>query len=128
MAYINEAFYRDSYFGENAGADFHRLASRASDDIDAACPSGFVLDALPSAQATLVKKAVAAQLEFYVQNGDTYNEAAGGSESIGSFSRSSGPRQRNPAGLCPRARSYLEQTGLMYRGVAVLQTGSEEDE
>ncbi len=122
MSYIDLAYYSDTYFGVDAGADFPRLAARASDDIDLATGHSFVFGSLTEPVLTLVKKAVCAQVEVYVQNGDTYNDGENaGSEQIGSFSRTVGYQQRkSPAALCPRARAYLEQTGLMFRGVEVL--------
>lgn len=126
MSHIDLAYYSDTYFGVDAGADFPRLAARASDDIDLATGHSFVFGSLAEPALTLVKKAVCAQVEFYVQNGDTYNEYAAGGESIGSFSRSAGAAGSKPSALCPRAKAYLEQTGLMFRGVEVLYTATEE--
>jgi hypothetical protein len=81
-----------------------------------ACLNAIVLDDLDETQLALLKKAVAAQVEYYVTNGDEYNVGTANSESIGSYS-TSGATAKNPAALCPRARAYLEQTGLMFRGV-----------
>lgn len=122
MAYIDEAFYEDEYFGVDAGAEFNRFAKRASDDIDANTMNSIALADLDAAQLAGVKNATAAQVEFYVQNGDTYNESeTAGSEQIGSYSRNTGYQQRKSSvALCPRARSYLEQTGLMSRAVAMI--------
>lgn len=119
MAHISAAYYLDEYFGEDVGSQFPRLAARASDDIDLAAGTAIDIDALINTQRDLVRKATAAQVEFYAQNGDTYNEPQGGGESIGSFSRSAAAAGSKPAAaLCPRARAYLEQSGLMYRGIA----------
>jgi hypothetical protein len=128
MSYIDLAYYSDTYFGVDAGADFPRLAARASDDIDLATGHSFVFGSLTEPALTLVKKAVCAQVEFYVQNGDTYNETeSAGNEQIGSYSRTTGFQQRKSrASLSPRAQAFLEQTGLMFRGVEVLYTATEE--
>ena len=119
MAHISAAYYNDEYFGAPAGDLFPRYAARASDDIDLAIGEALDVDALPESQRNLVKKATAAQVEWYAQNGDTYNEPQGGGESIGSFSRS-GQAGGSPAALSPRARAYLDQSGLMYRAVRIL--------
>lgn len=125
MAYITLAFYTDTYFGVSAGSDFNRLAARASDDIDIATMHSIVEADLTAIELLLVQKATAAQVEYYVQNGDPYNEPeTAGSEQIGSFQRSISYQQRkSPAALCPRALAYLEQSSLMGRGVANLIDG-----
>lgn len=121
MAYIDAQYYNSFYYGVPVGADFARLAKRASDDVDIACNYGIVLDDLSPQQLEQLKNAVAAQIEYYVENGDEYNSSvAGGSVSVGSYSESAGSGQRSPAALCPRAMAYLEQTGLMFRGAEVL--------
>ena len=118
MAYIDETYYENTYYGVDAGTDFARLAARASDDIDMATRYSIVLADLDAGQLALVKKATCAQVEFYVQNGDTYNDQAGGSESIGSYSHSGGP-VKAPA-VSPRSVAFLEQSGLMGRQVETL--------
>lgn len=130
MAYVTESYYETTYFGVDAGAYFNRLAARASDDITAACPmadkdsTGEVLDqaALTVEQLALLKKATCAQIEWYVQNGDDYNEASGGNGArIGSYSEGSGGASiKRAAGLAPRAKGYLEQSGLMSRAIHVI--------
>lgn len=118
-AYIDATYYNSTYFGKSAGTEFDRLAARASDDVDIACLNQIVLADLDEVQLSLLKKAVAAQIEYYVVNGDEYNESGVSGESIGSFS-TSGARVKNPASLCPRSMAYLEQTGLMFRGMEAL--------
>jgi len=130
MAYVTESYYETTYFGVDAGADFNRLAARASDDITAACPmmpkdsTGEALDQTDFTveQIALLKKATCAQIEWYVQNGDDYNDASGGGGSrIGSYSEGSGGASvKKAAGLAPRAKGYLEQSGLMSRAVHVI--------
>lgn len=125
MAYIDETFYESEYFGQDAGADFNKLAARASDDIDLACLNPIVVEDLEAADLLLLKKATAAQVEWYVLNGETYNDGAGvGSEAIGSYSRQVNLTQnRKPMELCPRAKSFLERTGLMFRGASLVDGG-----
>lgn len=122
MAYVDESFYKNEYFGLDCGAAFARLAARATDDIDAATMHRIIdVTALPASVALLVKKATSAQIEFYFMNGDTYNEVeTAGSESIGNYSRNTGYQQRvSPSSICPRAKELLELTGLMFRGACV---------
>lgn len=131
MSYCTASYYDSVYFGESAGDRFDRLAARASDDIDIAARFQVNLAALPAAHRDLVAKATAAQIEWYVLNGDTYNDQ-GDTESIGSYSRTGGKSAvtGKPAALCPRARAYLEQTGLLNRTVSVIDSTSslEEDQ
>lgn len=124
MAYITLSYYKTDYLGVDPSDDtaLTRAIARASDDVDMQTGYGIVLDDLDAAQLAMVQKATAAQAEFYVQNGDTYNEAGQVSgERIGSYSRSGGAAaSKSQSSLCPRARAYLEQSGLMSRGIRVL--------
>jgi hypothetical protein len=122
MIAVDSIYFLETYLGVDpitAGV-LPRILARASDDIALACPGGIPDEALLGAgPSDLVRRAVCAQAEFYVLNGDTYNDSeTAGSEQIGSFNKAVGLTQRRPAGsLAPRAIQYLEQTGLMYRGV-----------
>lgn len=124
MAYITLSYYKTDYLGVDPSDDtaLTRAIARASDDVDMQTGYGIVLADLDAAQLAMVQKATAAQAEFYVQNGDTYNSGEqAGSENIGAYGRTVGYQQRkSPVSLCPRARAYLEQSGLMYRGIRVL--------
>lgn len=125
MAYVTESYYTSTYFGTSAGTDFNRLAARASDDITAQCPiqnkdaTGEVLDLslLTIRQLALLQKATCAQIEWYVNNGDDYNDGGQvGSFQIGAYSQQKNLTQQRAAGaLSPRAQAYLEQSGLMSR-------------
>jgi len=118
MSYVDQTYYTDTYYGKDAGMDFDRYAMRASDDIDAACLQSIVLPELDAMQLTLLKKATCAQIEWYVVQGDVYNDqpSNGGNETIGGYSNSRGGNQsssgRPSIALSPRAMAYLEQTGL----------------
>lgn len=126
MSYIDSTYYTSTYFGNSAGSNFDRYAARASDDVDFACMQSIVVADLDAAQLELVKKATCAQVEWYVAQGDIYNEQpVGGSESIGGYSRSSGGSSgsaKSNMALSPRAMAYLEQTGLTNRACAVFGT------
>lgn len=122
MSYIDSTYYTSTYYGKSAGTDFDRYAMRASDDVDMACLNLIVLADLDAAQLALLKKATCAQVEWYVNQGDLYNESEqAGAEQIGGYSRNVGLTQRkSPVALCPRAMAYLEQSGLMSRNAAIL--------
>lgn len=131
MSYCSATYYDSVYFGEPAGDKFDRLAARASDDVDIAARFQINMAALPAVHRDLVAKATAAQIEWYVLNGDTYNDQ-GDTESIGSYSRTGGKSAvtGKPAALCPRARAYLEQTGLLSRAITMIEptSATEEDQ
>ena len=123
MPYITLDYYKTTYLGIDPQDDtaLSRAIARASDDIDMHTGFGIALADLDEAQLDQVQRATAAQAEFYVQNGDTYNEAAaGGSERIGSYSTSGAAARSSGGGLSSRAVRYLEQSGLMYRGARIL--------
>ena len=130
MAYIDVEYYNNVYKGLDVGEDFERYAERASDLIDQI--TGYKIADLavlhPRIQE-LVKKATAAQVEFYVLNGGP--EGVDGNDgnlnqvAIGSFEyQTSRMGQQIPAGkqehrVAPAALAYLEPTGLLYQGVRV---------
>lgn len=114
MSYIDSAFYKNVYLGQDAGTDFARLEMRASDDIDNMC-NGFIFDKLEDWRKELVKKAVAAQVEYYVVNGETYNDVENGG-SLGSYSA---PQSKHRT-LAPRAAEYLFDAGLLTRIARVI--------
>lgn len=136
MSYVTESYYETTYYGVDAGSNFNRYAARASDDITAMCPmmkkdaTGEALDLteLSTTQLALLQKATCAQIEWYVNNGDDYNDSQDVvGESIGNWSRQSSLTQRRAAGgLAPRAMVYLEQSGLMSRAVAILTSDCED--
>jgi len=130
VAYIDVEYYNNVYKGLDVGEDFERYAERASDLIDQI--TGYKIADLavlhPRIQE-LVKKATAAQVEFYVLNGGP--EGVDGNDgnlnqvAIGSFEyQTSRMGQQIPAGkqehrVAPAALAYLEPTGLLYQGVRV---------
>ncbi len=124
MAYITLDYYKTDYLGVDPGDDteLSRAIARASDDVDMQTMHSIVLADLTAEQLAMVQKATAAQAEFYVQNGDTYNEgASAGSERIGSYSRGGAASSSGSAPVfAPRARGYLEQSGLMSRSIRIL--------
>ncbi|MGM0816044.1 MAG: hypothetical protein ACQEUO_11000 [Bacillota bacterium] len=134
MTYITPDYYNNDYMGAPAPTDkdLNRYIKRASDVIDQV--TGYKLygdkfDKLPDVIKDIVRKATAAQVEFYVVKGGDAALNAGensmDSVSVGSFSYSGGSggsdgdSGRNFGRISPSALSFLSQTGLLYRGVFV---------
>ena len=131
VAYIDAEYYNNTYKGVDAGDDLDRYIERASDLVDQVTGYKIVdLSALHPRIQELVKKATAAQVEFYVLNGgpegvDGSTDGSFSQVSIGAFQYQSGRiNQQIPAGkqehrVAPAALAYLEPTGLLYQGVRV---------
>lgn len=124
MGYITEDYYRDVYMGEPA-ENLGMLIARASDIIDdiTMMRIGGVtgLDRLSPVIAERVRRAVAAEAEFLASAGgaaeiDAASVCSG--FSIGKFSVSGGSSSKSGSAMVSNsAVSYLEPTGLLYRGV-----------
>src|SRR5690554_7948692 len=130
VAYIDAEYYNNTYKGVDAGDDLDRYIERASDLVDQV--TGYNIrdfEALPPFIQEQVKKATAAQVEFYVLHGGpggvdgtdgAFNQAA-----FGYFEyQTARMGQQTPAGkqehrVAPAALAYLEPTGLLYRGVGI---------
>lgn len=131
VAYIDAEYYNNVYKGVDAGDDLDRYIERASDLVDQVTGYKIAdLSALHPRIQELVKKATAAQVEFYVLNGgpegvDGSTDGSFSQVSIGAFQYQSGRiNQQIPAGkqehrVAPAALAYLEPTGLLYQGVWV---------
>lgn len=127
VGFIDLDYYKNVYSGYDPGDDdeLTKAIIRASDDINAAAgwQLGSDISELDTIVKNLVYKATAAQTEWYVLNGETYNEDSGaGSVTISKFSYSNGSSSSasgDSMSLCKRAKMYLAQSGLMYRGVGV---------
>lgn len=125
MGYITEDYYRNVYCGNDVdGIDV--LIERASDIIDNVTMMRIGgeegLARLSPVIAERVRRAVAAEVEYLGAVGGTVEvETAAklGGFSIGKFSVSSGSSSSGGAAdfLSPSALSYLEPTGLLYRGI-----------
>ena len=131
MAYITYQQYFDQYGdpGISAG-DFQMYAGLASDQIDSITqyriPQGGGISALPVFVQSLVQKATAAQILYYIQNGleTVLSGQIGQSFTVGKVSVSGGSiRAANATAgsllVSPLAVSILEQTPLMERGISV---------
>lgn len=127
MAYIDKQYYDDEFQGESIedDAEFNRVAKRASEIIDQLTMYKLAINGLESLtdfQQEQVKKATAAQVEFYQLKGG-YAEVESGEDfsnfSIGSFTYSKGGASDNKQAdrISPSTMTYLEPTGLLYRGI-----------
>lgn len=126
MAYITYEQYQAMYGTPSvSGPEFQMYATAASDIIDSITQYRIVeggLSALPALVQTLVQKAAAAQVLYLTQNGleAVVSGQTGQGFTVGKVSVDGG----NTGGLtaaqltvCPMAKAYLEQTGLMERSV-----------
>lgn len=122
MAYIDSAYY--TAWGGTVTTDFTVMANRASDVIDLLTQfRARDFDELTELQQELIKKACCCQVDFFAEYG--INSAVYGGESwtVGKVSvgQKNGIASEYIAkGIAPSAVDYLEQSGLMYRGVMVL--------
>jgi hypothetical protein len=125
-AYADYTYYTGTYLGTAiASADFARLALRASEVIDEITfgrASIIVAAATDTATIALIKNATCAVAEKYQEN-----EAAGGndgiaSESIGAnsvtYTANAYAQLSQLAKLAKAAKTYLGNTGLMFKGFA----------
>ncbi|EGL83731.1 protein gp8 [Caldalkalibacillus thermarum TA2.A1] len=132
MGYITSDYYINTYNGADAGFELGKYIERASDLIDQV--TGYKIkdfDSLPPFVQEQVKKATAAQVEFYVMQGGDEAVNAGqndlGRVGIGGFSytrdtvHSATSESKDANRVSPAALAYLEPTGLLYRGLDVVQ-------
>ena len=130
-AIVDFTYYRDVYMGTEADStSFPALNAHASRVIGMMTrwqvdESNFA--ELPPIIQTMYKLAVCSQVDFLSING--IESVAGGEESVG-FSvgkvRVDGKAKASAGGamsasISPAAISYLEQTGLMYPGIPVVE-------
>ena len=121
MNLIDSDYYLTDYIGEDPDdlAELEKLICRASDDINA--KTGWQITDLSEyalVSQTLVKKATAAQVEFYVLNGEKFNDDGSNNVKIGKFSYGGSASAGSAAlSLCARAGMYIEQSEFAFRGV-----------
>ena len=131
MAYITYDEYVAIYGQNITEVDFPMYAENASDLIDAVTRYQIVqcggISALPPLVHELVKKAAAAQVLYFVQNGldtvmsgQTGQGFTVGKVSIGGASSGSGGQTAAQLMISPAVGVLLEQTGLMERSVPCL--------
>lgn len=119
MAYIDYAYYTDVYKGvpiQDADT-FSRLSERATDIINQlSCYTIKNLADLPEFAQEQVKKATAAQVEYFYYAGEiSIHGDVFGNVKLGDFNYSGG----TPSAISPAVINYLRPTGLLYRGVTV---------
>ena len=122
MTYIDYTYYTDVYKGVPIpDADtFSRLSERASELIDQVTNYTIQdLAALTTFTQEQVKKATAAQVEYFALAGDSVTHGVSEFQNVklGDFSYSTGGAAQNV--VSPAVLSYLRPTGLLYRGVTV---------
>ena len=132
MAYITYDEYVAIYGQNITEADFPMYAENASDMIDMVTRYEIVqcggISALPPLVQNLVKKAAAAQVLYYSQNGiDTVMSGQTGQGFTvgkvhldGAVSGSGSGNSAAQLMISPAATAFLEQTGLMERSVPCL--------
>ena len=131
MAYITYDEYVAIYGQNITEADFPMYAENATDMLDMVTRYEIVqcggLSALPPLVQNLVKKAAAAQVLYFVQNGldtvmsgQTGQGFTVGKVSIGGASSGSGGQTAAQLMISPAVGVLLEQTGLMERSVPCL--------
>ncbi len=125
MAYIDLDYYKNTYGGVDPGDDIElqKLIDRSCDIIDMITRNNIVdFDNLNVLIQDCIKKATAAQTEFLVINGESYNDSGEVKTSkIGSFSYSKDmSKKSNPMkdSIAPMVYTYLSKTGYTYGGVA----------
>ena len=104
--------------------DADRMLERASELVDAATnnrASGYWVDPYPdqpTVQQQAIRRAVCAQVEFWLETGEEYDIAAvpGSDVSFGASLRIG----KLPDKLADRARRILLPSGLLYAGVAAI--------
>ncbi|WP_077623837.1 hypothetical protein [Sediminibacillus massiliensis] len=131
MGYIDITYYRDDFKGKEEPDDttIERYIERASDVIDQVTRysvANYGIDNLATFLQKQVKKATAAQVEFYVEKDGDSEVNAGtegdlGNVKVGTFSYGGGGSTGNKQAdrISPSALSYLEPTGLLYAGLDV---------
>lgn len=121
--YINQEYYTNEFEGEEVvETDFPRFSKRASDVIDQLTSYQIPvigLDKFSELVQELVKKATAAQVEYYQLEGLEV-DATGQTESassvgLGKFNYSTGntSNSRQSQRVAPNVLGYLDGTGLL---------------
>ena len=126
-ALANAEYYNEVYRGVQVVDNLDVLLERASDIVRQQCCRELNnLETLPLCLQEYVRKAVCAQVEYIDLNGglEWLNTSNASSFSIGKFSLSGGSSASNSSAgraiVSNISLAYLEQAGLLYRGVNVL--------
>lgn len=130
MAYLTYEEYQAMPFGAVEESDFVRLVERASDALDSITSNFYqytVLDSDYPIRRNKFKKAVACQIEYFQEMGATTSHGMNepSSVTIGRTSMSSSPRSATTSQeaqnklVSDDVYMYLQDTGLLYRGIGV---------
>ncbi|MET3504945.1 hypothetical protein [Halalkalibacter oceani] len=129
MPYITVDYYKNDYEGVPVeDADLPRFIKRASEVVDQVTNYAINdFERLAPFVQLQVKKATAAQVEFFQLNGGTSISITGDDVtgvSIGKFSYGGGVRSSGEADQTIAANliDYLAPTGLLYSGIGVLDS------
>lgn len=131
-AIVDFAYYTDTYKGNEADeTSFPALYAHASRIVSVMTRwqvTEETFPEFPSIVKTQIQLAICSQIDFLAINGlDDMNSGEGdggftvGKVTVHGNSNSSGKGGAMSAYISPAATMYLEQTGLMYPGVGVLQ-------
>lgn len=122
MAYITAEYYRDVYHGDAPEDELPSLIERAEDIIGGMFFREPDISALSERQAELLRKAVAAQVDYLDELGGVSAASSGmlSQATLGKFSYSGGASggSCNSLNVCPLSVSLLERAGLLGRGIA----------
>ena len=129
-AIVDYQFYSESYIGDEADeTSFPTLNAHASRIISAMTRWRVTEDTIsefsPIIQ-TQIKLAICSQIDYLAINGlESINSGDSGGFTVGKVTvhngSNSGTAGAMGVGVSPAAKLYLEQTGLLYPGVAVVQ-------
>lgn len=131
MAIVSYDWYTTVYMGEVVDETaFPRLEARAEDAVGALTrwrANADNLSTFPTLTQELYKKAICAQVEYLDYNGDQVMfDGSGdvgftaGKVSVNSRGYGQETKNRAASSLSPLVTTYLEQTGLLYPGVAAV--------
>lgn len=126
MPYVTEAFYTDTYYGMTV-PNWERYDARAEDLIDQITRYKIQragIASFPALTQTLIKKAVCAQIEYYIQNGIDVAQTgiSAGSYTLGKVHVSGNASEAGKDTMVsPAAIAYLEQTGLTNPQVVTIE-------
>lgn len=133
MPYVDADYYLNAYYGDpvQPASDFAKYEARAEDVIDAATFYRVQRQGLASFAEpiqTLIKKAVCAQINYFVEEGisTAISGQSGEGFTVGKVSvhGKNGVQGSSASSIvCPAAIMLLEQTGLLNPAVPVFDNG-----
>ena len=113
MSYADLTYYKGTYKGFDPQDDdeIEKMLERATDDINMRCSCTPLVesDYHPN-QWEYIKKANCAQAEYYLLNGEGYNEGGSPSATLGRFSYSGG--EKGSSSFSSRFSNYLASSGI----------------